>query len=275
MQQPGQRWPAVCLALATVLQDHLAMSRVMKLLENLPEVLRRDEQGEPPLFPSADPLQRPRFYIPDLPARPWHEAAAFPFMAAFERQHEAIQSELQAFLAQQRVRFRNYVGPILHEQADRGEWHVLYLDYRGHRWADHCQMFPRLMELVDAIPRRSGTVFVSRLLPGTHIPAHCGATNTQLTCHFGLVVPEGVEVRVARETRRQQQGRCSVFDDSFDHEVWNDGSGARYNVFFQFWHPDLTGEEIAQIQKLEGLPHIQSVINRYLEGASSMLPVEN
>ena len=247
----------------------------MKLLENLPEVLRRDQQGEPPLFPPADTLQRPRFYLPDLTARPWHDAADFPFLARLEDAYPAIRAELDGFLAQQQVTFRNYVGPILHERADTGEWHVLYLDYRGHRWDDSCQMFPRLMQLVDAVPRRSGTVFVSRLLPGTHIPAHCGATNTQLTCHFGLVVPAGVELRVAREIRAQRQGRCAVFDDSFEHEVWNRSAGVRYNVFLQFWHPDLGDEEIAAIKKLEDLPHIRSVIEEYLVGARAMEPVTN
>jgi aspartyl/asparaginyl beta-hydroxylase (cupin superfamily) len=251
------------------------MKRLMKLFENLPEVLRRDQAGEPPLFPPEDPLQRPRFYLPDLPARPWHDAAAFPYLTRLQDEYPTIRAELDAFLSQQKITFRNYVGPILHERADAGEWHVLYLDYRGHRWDENVRMFPRLMELVDAVPRRSGTVFVSRLLPGTHIPAHCGATNTQLTCHFGLVIPEGVEMRVANEVRAQQQGKCSLFDDSFEHEVWNRSSEVRYNVFLQFWHPDLTDDEIAGIRKLEELPHIQSVIQTYLEGARVMEPVSN
>jgi aspartyl/asparaginyl beta-hydroxylase (cupin superfamily) len=251
------------------------MNRVMKLFEHLPEMLRRDQEGEPPLFPPQDPLQRPRFYIPGLPARPWHDASAFSWIAGFEDNHQAVRAELASFLAQQQITFRNYVGPILHETADVGDWHVLYLDYRGNPWPEHIKMFPRLMALVDAVPRRTGTVFVSRLTPGTHIPAHCGATNTQLTCHFGIEVPDGVEVRVARETRSQTAGRCAVFDDSFEHEVWNRGTESRYNVFLQFWHPDLSDDEIAAIRKLEELPHIQSVISRYIEGTSSMELVSN
>jgi aspartyl/asparaginyl beta-hydroxylase (cupin superfamily) len=251
------------------------MDRLAKVLEHLPEMLRRDAAGEPPLFPPDDPLQYARFVIPGVPGKPWHDAADFAWTAAFEAQHAAIQAELDAFLAQQQITFRNYIGPILHEQADAGEWHVLYLDYRGHRWDEHCAMFPRLMKLVDAIPRRSGTVFISRLTPGTHIPKHCGATNTQLTCHFGIVVPDGVEMRVAREIRKQQAGRCVIFDDSFEHEVWNHSASVRYNVFVQFWHPDLSDAEIAAIQKLEELPQIQRVIEQYREGASALARVRN
>ena len=251
------------------------MNRVAQLLPHLPEMLRRDAAGEPPLFPPEDPLQYARFQIPGLRGQPWHDAAEFAWTAAFEAHHAALAAELEGFLAQQRITFRNYVGPILHEQADAGEWHVLYLDYRGHRWDEHCRAFPQLMKLVEAIPRRSGTVFISRLTPGTHIPKHCGATNTQLTCHFGLVVPEGVEMRVARETRKQPAGRCIVFDDSFEHEVWNRSASVRYNVFLQVWHPDLSEEEIAAIQELERLPQIQRTIEQYREGASALSPVRN
>lgn len=251
------------------------MNRVTKLVDHLPELLRRDAAGEPPLFPPADPLQYARFLVPGLPGRPWHDASDFAWTAAFENSHAAIRDELAAFLDQQRVTFRNYVGPIAHEQADSGEWHVLYLHYRDHVWTEHREMFPVLMKHVDAIPRRSGTVFVSRLTPGAHIPMHCGATNTQLTCHFGIVVPDGVEMRVARELRAQPAGRCVIFDDSFEHEVWNRSDSVRYNVFMQFWHPDLSDEEIAGIRKLEQLPQIQGVISQYLEGASALHPVRN
>lgn len=251
------------------------MSRVTKLLDNLPEMLRRDAMGEPPLFPPADPLQYARFLVPDLPAQPWYDAARFAWTERFAQRHAVILDELRAFLGQQEVTFRNYVGPLTGDGADAGEWHVLYLDYRGHRWDQHAARFPRMMELVDAIPRRSGTVFISRLTPGTHIPAHAGASNIQLTCHFGIVVPDGVEMRVARETRPQRAGVCTVFDDSFEHEVWNRSDQNRYNLFIQFWHPDLSDEEIAGIQKLEQLPYLQEVVKKYLVGADALVPVRN
>ena len=77
-------------------------------------------------------------------------------------------------------------------------------------------------------------------------------------------------MRVGRETRGQAEGRCTIFDDSFEHEVWNRADSNRYNVFMQFWHPELSDEEITGIQQLEKLPQIQNVITQYLEGASAL-----
>src|SRR5687767_1826542 len=82
-----------------------AMNRVQKLLANLPELLRRDAAGEPPLWPPVDPLQYARFLVPDLTGKPWHDAHDFAFTRAFEANHAAIRAELEAFLAQQRVTF--------------------------------------------------------------------------------------------------------------------------------------------------------------------------
>ena len=251
------------------------VNRVTKLLEHLPEIMQRDANREPPLFPASDPLQYPRFLLPDLPSQPWHEAEAYPWLRGFETNHAALRRELDTFVNQQETTFRNYIGPLNGDRVDAGDWHILYLDYRGRRWVDHCKHFPRLMTLVDAVPRQAGTVFVSRLTPGTHIPPHCGSTNAQLTAHFGLVVPAGVEMRVGRETRAQVEGRALVFDDSLEHEVWNRSDQCRYNVFIQFWHPSLSNDEIEAIRGIESHPHLQAVISKYLVGASALEPVRN
>jgi aspartate beta-hydroxylase len=73
----------------------------------------------------------------------------------------------------------------------------------------------------------------SRLTP------HCGATNLRLTAHLGLVVPEQTYIRVADDTRQWREGKVLVFDDSFDHEVWNDSDEDRIVLLINFWPPDV------------------------------------
>ena len=85
---------------------------------------------------------------------------------------------------------------------------------------------------------------------GTHILPHFGPTNIRLRCHLGLQVPEGCTLRVAEETRAWQEGRCLIFDDSFDHEVRHSGQGQRVVLLIDFWHPDLSPAEIQGLCKL-------------------------
>jgi len=73
-----------------------------------------------------------------------------------------------------------------------------------------------------------------------HIRPHCGPANTKLTIHLPLVVPpEGARWRVANHTSPMVEGQAVVFDDSFEHEVWNDGDTARVTLWIFFVNPAL------------------------------------
>jgi hypothetical protein len=54
---------------------------------------------------------------------------------------------------------------------------------------------------------------------------------------------------VAGETKVLVEGKCFVFDDSFQHEAFNDcaldsGCPPRVILIVDFWHPDLTDDEV-------------------------------
>lgn len=34
-----------------------------------------------------------------------------------------------------------------------------------------------------------------------------------------------------------------IFDDSFEHEVWHNGTALRLILIIDVWHPDLTNDE--------------------------------
>jgi len=68
-----------------------------------------------------------------------------------------------------------------------------------------------------------------------------------LTCHLGLVVPEGCAIRVGDETRTWTPGKMLIFDDSFIHEAYNRGTSTRLILLWDIWHPDLTDAEIAAL----------------------------
>ena len=84
---------------------------------------------------------------------------------------------------------------------------------------------------------------------GVHVRPHTGPTNAKLTLHYGLDVPSGPSgralLRVGSEPspyRAVEEGRTIAFDDSFEHEVWQNGSRARTTLVLHVRHPDLEGE---------------------------------
>ena len=45
-------------------------------------------------------------------------------------------------------------------------------------------------------------------------------------------------------------GAGIVFDDSFEHDVWNDGDRRRVVLVLDLWHPDLSDDEVALLAGL-------------------------
>jgi len=83
--------------------------------------------------------------------------------------------------------------------------------------------------------------------PVAHVWPHTGPTNCRIRAHLGLVIPPGPRIRVTNETRQWIEGKFIVFDDSFEHEVWHDGTSLRLVLIVDIWHPDLTAQEKAQL----------------------------
>jgi aspartyl/asparaginyl beta-hydroxylase (cupin superfamily) len=192
----------------------------------------------------ADPLQRPEFYIPGLRSAPWYDRNQFDWVESLEQSHAAIAREgfdLQCSGALEK-----------RPEGRGGRWATGYLFFLGEKSSDLCQRCPETTRLVESIPgaTSAGLVYFASLAPGTHLEPHCGPTNARLRCHLGLRVPDGCSIRVGAETRCWQEGKCIIFDDSFEHEVWHMGTEVRLVFVLDIWHPDLNGEEIAAISTL-------------------------
>jgi aspartyl/asparaginyl beta-hydroxylase (cupin superfamily) len=94
---------------------------------------------------------------------------------------------------------------------------------------------------------RTPSAMFSVLKPRTRIPPHTGVTNARLVAHLPLVVPEGCGFRVGNETRQWVPGTAWVFDDTIEHEAWNDSDRPRAILIFDVWHPALTPAERAMV----------------------------
>jgi len=103
-------------------------------------------------------------------------------------------------------------------------------------------------------------VLFSILAPGTHIEPHNGMLNTRLICHLPLIVPPGCRLRVGNHVRAVEAGKPMIFDDSIEHEAWNDSDSPRAVLLFEIWRPELTAAERA------ALTAMYESVSRYDEG---------
>jgi aspartate beta-hydroxylase len=81
------------------------------------------------------------------------------------------------------------------------------------------------------------------LKAGAHIGAHTGMFNTRLVCHLPLIVPAGCRFRVGNEVREWQEGKLLIFDDTIEHEAWNDSDQLRAVLILDVWNPHITVPE--------------------------------
>ena len=135
-----------------------------------------------------------------------------------------------------------------HSLLNDARWSAFHLFRHGERVeenAERCPLITRLLELlpIPRIKRRSPMALISILKPGAHIPPHHGMINTRLICHIPLVVPPGCRLRVGAETRDVVEGKAMIFDDSFEHEAWNDGDEVRAVLLFEIWRPEISEDE--------------------------------
>ncbi|GMH96994.1 hypothetical protein TrST_g3460 [Triparma strigata] len=82
-----------------------------------------------------------------------------------------------------------------------------------------------------------GEVILSRLGGRARIKKHVGPSNLRLTCHLGVKVPEGCGIEVAGVEMGWKEGECIVFDDGYEHRVWNDSEEDRIVLLIRFWNP--------------------------------------
>jgi aspartyl/asparaginyl beta-hydroxylase (cupin superfamily) len=204
----------------------------------------------------APPLQDPELYFwPELESQPFHDRAV-SWMVELEAAYPVIRSELGGLL-NAKVAFTPYA-----QGADaRYRQEKFDLEEGSDRWSIYDLLepaaesdCPKTVALLQRWFRSElgepVTAQFSALRAGAHIPPHCGVSNVFLTAHLGLIVPKGCRIRVGNETRYWSEGHGVVFDDSFEHEAWNEGDSMRIVFLARFYHPALTEVEIEALGTL-------------------------
>jgi aspartate beta-hydroxylase len=193
--------------------------------------------------------------FPYLPAIEFFRREEFPWLDTLEAATEDIAAEALAVLTGDRAGFKPYVDFPASAPVDQWaplnhsfDWSVYNLLNDGAPVTTHIEKCPKTaavlaqLPLCD-IPDYAPGAYFSALKPRTRLPAHTGTTNTRSIVHLPLVIPEGCGFRVGSQVRTWQKGKAWVFDDTIDHEAWNDSDQIRIVLIFDIWSPLLTAAE--------------------------------
>ena len=196
---------------------------------------------------------------PFLPADEFFDREHFGWLAELEAETPAIQRELAALLADPGAALRPYVRldpgtPANPWSALDGslDWAACFLWEYGRPNAPVIARCPQTAALLERlplarIPGRAPNAFFSMLRPRSHIPPHTGVTNTRAIIHLGLDIPPRCSFRVGGERREWAEGAAFAFDDTIEHEAWNDSDARRAVLIVDAWNPHLSAREQAAI----------------------------
>ncbi|MGA2736632.1 MAG: aspartyl/asparaginyl beta-hydroxylase domain-containing protein [Bryobacteraceae bacterium] len=176
-------------------------------------------------------------WYPGLSRKDWYDPAQFPVTRELESHFDEIKAEALE------------VEPgYYYEEAENigrtGNWQVCMFYEQGRRNDLVCRQCPRTAAIIegnDSIRRTAGLIYLSKMAPHTHVAAHQARGNIRLRCHLALRIPRGdCAIRVGDQVHHWEEGKCIVFDDTFEHEVWNRTDEERLVLLIDLWHPDLT-----------------------------------
>lgn len=205
------------------------------------------------------------YHVPHLAPIEFFPRERFPWLDAIEACTGAIRDEFLAILRDDQgfAPYITYPSDVpLNQWAELNHsprWSAFHLVKMGTRVEDNAAKCPRTMEALQGAPQpvmpgRTPSAMFSLLKPRTRIPPHTGVTNARLVVHLPLIVPEACGFRVGNDTREWVPGKAWVFDDTIEHEAWNDSDKLRTVLIFDIWHPDLTPAEHELISAaMEGL----------------------
>lgn len=183
--------------------------------------------------------------------RPVHDPDIFEWTSFLEDNWTDIREELDGILQHREAL------PSFHDIAEDAStisqddnWKTFFFYGYGEKADENCARCPRTTELIEQVPGMT-TAFFSILSPGKHIPPHRGPYKGVLRYHLGLKVPDPAEkcrIRVDDRIEHWEEGESLVFDDTYNHEVWNETEGERAILFLDVKRP--LHEPIASLNDL-------------------------
>jgi len=195
------------------------------------------------------------FHYPGMPETEFHDREHFPGIAALEQATADIRAEFDALIAAEAAEMVPYIQypdrvPMRQwkELNHNPKWTAIHLLQNGERIDGNARHCPKTLAAIahmdqPDVPGASPNAMFSLLAPRTRIPPHTGVANTRLVCHLPLIVPSDCGFRCGETIREWRVGEAFVFDDTIEHEAWNDSDQLRVVLIVDLWAPTLGPRE--------------------------------
>lgn len=208
------------------------------------------------------------FHFPGMPEAEFHDRSQFPELDVVEAATQSIRCEFDALISAELAEMVPYIQYPSHvplaqwtELNKNPKWTAVHLLQNGLRVEANAHHCPVTMDVLGKlaqpnVPGASPNAMFSLLAPRTRIPPHTGVANTRLVCHVPLIVPPDCRFRVGATIREWKVGEAFVFDDTIEHEAWNDSDELRVVLIFDLWPPALGESErkaVAEIISAAGV----------------------
>ena len=264
LREPVLRARKLVVDQAEAMRDHLRGRLGARLDKHQGQSLTRFNEsleilaGTQKVF-HADPVQ---LTIPRLPAIPFFDRDAFDWLPVLEAATNTIRDELTALLEHGMTGFAPYIqyAPGTPENQfaalnHNSRWSSLWLWKDGARQQEPMARCPETTAVLEELPLCdqpgfAPTALFSALAPRTRIPPHTGSSNSRLLVHLPLVLPGPAGFRVGNEVREWRLGEAWAFDDTIEHEAWNDADETRVILIFDIWNPLLSAGERELVSEL-------------------------
>jgi aspartyl/asparaginyl beta-hydroxylase (cupin superfamily) len=191
------------------------------------------------------------FHFPGLPEIEFHDTGLFEGIAELNLASDDIRAEYGELLKLKTAKLEPYSQYPDHvpleqwrELNNNPAWTAVHLFQNGRRVEANAAHCPKTLAALSrlpqpAIPNASPNAMFSLLAARTRIPPHTGVANVRLVAHLPLIVPPGCGFRVGGTTIKWKVGHTIIFDDTIEHEAWNDSDELRVVLIFDLWAPAL------------------------------------
>ncbi len=167
----------------------------------------------------------------------------FPSLRIVDAAYLDIRAEFETLLPQQDAmpRYHDIDTNLVHSSGryhrDK-RWNVFMLYCYGSLPAANRELCPKTCAVLDNVPHLN-QAFFSILDPGKSIPAHTGPTQAYIRYHLGLRVPQNrpPSIRVRDQWYTWKEGESILFDDSLEHQIYNESDGVRAVLILDVLRP--------------------------------------